>query len=125
MDFIALYFSHRRFKIVLTGLYILMSVFLTQSILSSFGIRYMFPEKIDLAVWLAFVMSRTILMPLITFLIVCGCFNAVNKGLNYLLYRAIRARIPLFKGLRQGVTNMAVPLHWFKWANGKYERMRK
>jgi hypothetical protein len=123
MDWIKLYFSSRRFKIVLHGLYFLMCMLLTAMILSCFGIRYIFPERIDLAAILGYLLDGDVLMPLLTFLLVFGLFNPMNKGLNYLLYRMIRSKIPLFRGLRQGVTKMAFRLKCFEWVDGKYKKM--
>jgi hypothetical protein len=123
MDWIKLYFSNRRYKIVLHATYVLMCTLLTAKILGCFGIGYHFPKKIELPDVLNFILTGDILMPLFTFILVFGLFNMVNRGFNSLLYRTISSKIPLFKGLGQFVTSIAFHLKWFRWVDGKYEMM--
>jgi hypothetical protein len=123
MDWIKLYFSNRRFKIVLHGLYFLMCLLLTAKILECFALRYGFPEKIGLPETLAYFLSGDALIPVMTFFLVFALFNPINKGFSFLLFRVLRSKIPLFRGLRQGITNMAFQLKCFGWENGKYKKM--
>jgi hypothetical protein len=123
MDWIKLYFSNRRFKIVLHGLYCLMCLLLAAKILACFGVGYRFPEKLGLPETFAYFLSGDALLPIVTFLLVFVLFNPINKAFSFLLFRVIRSRIPLFRGLRQGITGMAFQLKCFRWENGKYNKM--
>jgi hypothetical protein len=123
MDWIKLYFSNRRYKIVMHSLYYLLCVSLTAKILRPFGIHNLLPKKLEIPVILAYFQDGTVWVPLLTFLLVFLLFSPANKAFNHLLYRAIRSKIPLFKGLRQGVTSIAYRLKWFRWADGKYQKM--
>jgi len=123
MDWIKLYFTNQRYKVALHGLYFLTCVSLTAKILRPFGIHDLFPKKLEFPFILAYLQNGTVWMPLLTFLLVFLLFNPANRAFNYLLYLAIRSKTPLFKGLRQTVTGIASHLKWFRWEDGKYQKM--
>jgi hypothetical protein len=123
MDWIKIYFSPHLPKIVLHFLYVLLCVLLTERVLERFGILYAYPEKIELPVVIAFILKGDILLPMTCFLLVYLLFDRINGGLNYLLFRATRAKIPFLRSLREKVNTIALGRQWFQLSDGHYSKM--
>lgn len=123
MEWINLYFSARLFKTVVHFLYILQCLMLTSKLLAYYGISYSYPDRIDAPVILDFLFRGTWLIPSMTFLLCYAIFNNFNKGLNYLLFRATRGKLPLISKMKDIVIRMAPDQKWFQAVNGKFEPM--
>ncbi len=120
--FMKIFFSHRRFILVLRLLYFLQCLLLSVKLLKCFHVRYDFPHMARQPLDLTLAQIGNLEIPLMTFLIVISLFHVTNKGFNKQLYRLFKSKTPLFKGLRQGVTTIAASCGWFRWINGSYRK---